>query len=150
MDDTLVTMLGQVLAPLGEERQAQLLALIRKEIAERPLIQYCWDGVMEADANGDGGAWEVGKPSPIANSKTATVFALLHWEDRNAVIAYSVDQEDAADGSGKFFSYYREVIFNPKHIRGPISPEALFIDLMAFLAEPPDDPPGAQHNGAAS
>jgi hypothetical protein len=48
--------------------------------------------------------------------------------------------------------FYRELIFNPKHLSGPLKPQALFNEFVAFMTsdepEPSDEP--EQLNGGAT
>lgn len=130
MDDQILTLLEPILLPLGQGKAAAILELVAEEIKTRGLVQHCWDGVTVPDPSDPDRpwAWDIGQRNPIND---AVVFAMFHWEERNFVIAWAFEEGEIA--GKKTISYFRHVINDPKHVTGPISPEALYIDMISSL-----------------
>jgi hypothetical protein len=139
----ILTALGMILAPLDEEQRDAILAGVKREIEERAIVSSCWDGTSQATDTVEASyVWNLTQPSPMNPSHI--VFAMLHWEEINAVVIYTVGEKEVE--GGKVFEFAREIVFNPKHIAGPLSHEALFKDLMEFLV---DDEEQTATNGSA-
>ena len=144
MGSAMIEMLAQVLSPFPEGQRATMIKWIEHEMEAYPLI----DCVTSTDDV----TWTLGEKSPSNNS--AAVFAMLYNEALRGVIIYSVNVtpvEGGANGQAQF-EYFREVCFNPKHMHGPISGNALYMELRTFVAVDFEDPenPGPPLNGAGA
>lgn len=128
----MIEMLGHVLAPFPEDKRAAMLSWVENEIRTRPLI----DNLTSVE----GVNWALGDPSP-GNGGGALVFAMLYHEPIRGVVIYSVTMTPQDDGQTAF-EYFREVCFNPRHMHGPISGDALFLDFQEFVSV--DLPPGGE------
>jgi hypothetical protein len=147
MGSAMIEMLGHVLAPFPEDRKSAMIAWVEHEIETRPLIDCL--------TSADGVTWTLGEKSP--SNEAATVFAMLYHEAIRAVIIYAVNITPVAGSTNgeASFEYFREVCFNPRHVHGPISGEALYLDLREFVAVDIPNPDGAGTdapgpNGAAA
>lgn len=145
MASAMIEMLGHVLAPFPDEQRNAMISWVENEIATRPLL--------DCVTSQDGVTWTLGQKSP--SNESATVFAMLFNEPMRAVVIYSVNItpiQDAQNGEASF-EYFREVCFNPKHTHGPISGEALYLDLREFVAvdlPDPENPQPTPQNGAGA
>lgn len=154
MDDQqpILEALRQVLEPLPADLRDPMLELAGRELSERPLVGYCWDGQDRGDVDDAGNvtrpwAYEIAKPSPQFPQRI--VFAMFHWEEVNAVAAFTVEMQEV-EGGKMAVHYFREIIFAPKIISGPLSPKALANEFAAFMGDPGDDPePAPRVNGRA-
>lgn len=157
MDHPILDALAAVLAPVPEEYRQEILALAKREIEERPLVEYCWDGLDRGEVDAHGAltrpwAYQIGQPSPVHPSHT--VFCMFLVEEPgspHSVHAFTFETMEVSGQQG--VQFYREVIFEPKHVTGPLTPKALYSEFMAFLEEPEEGPaagrePAAQ-NGSA-
>jgi hypothetical protein len=133
-------MLGHVLSPFPEDRRNAMISWVEREMETRPLIDN-----LTSD---DGVNWVLGEPSP--GNPGAVIFAMLYHEPIRGVVIYSVSMTPA-DGGQTAFEYFRETCFNPRHVHGPISGDALFLDLHEFVAvdmTPEDKGRGLNGDGA--
>jgi hypothetical protein len=138
-----IAILAEVLAPLGNDKRNQIIEWVQNEIKQRPLVSYCYDGIAQHE-DGAAAVWELTKESPI--SAGFTIFAMFHWETQRAVAVYCFRASPAQGGT--VIEFFRELVFDPKHVSGPVSPDALFEEWTAFMS--PEDPgEGARINGAA-
>jgi hypothetical protein len=131
-------MLGKVLAPFEDKQRDEMIGWVEREMESYPLI----DNLTSAD----GVNWQLGQPSP-GSGVDATVWAMLYNEQIRGVVIYTVSI-NPAEGDRFTFEYFREVCFNPKHMHGPISAEALYIDLALFVQ--PEREPEPKLNGAGA
>ena len=146
MDDPILEALAMVLEPLPAEYRETMLQLAKREIDDSPLIGYCWDGVDEGDVNENGEvvrpwAYEVAKPSPRFPSRT--VFCMFHDEASRCVAAFTFEAIEVDGKQG--VQFYRELVFEPKIVSGPLKPKALLNEFVLYLGRdedgPPDPPP---------
>jgi hypothetical protein len=130
--------LREILEPLGRERVNVLVAWARDEMRQHPIVQYCWDGRTSSKTAEDGTVyqpgWELGEESPIAPGHT--IFAMFYWEGERLVVAYTFQWEKLEAGTA--VQFYREMIFQPVHVNGPATRDALFHDLAAFIGPEPE------------
>lgn len=142
MNDPIVEVLRKILTPLGEERCNALLALALGEFQRRQIVSYFDTGLR---SDGSTLFWKLGEPSPL--DEDTTVFAIFHVQHEGGksemvVFAYAVTKDEESGEEG--YTYFQEVIPDPKNIQGPISGEALFLELCDFLGVPeakdPDEP----------
>lgn len=118
-------LLTQLLTPvMGDEKAGQILEWMRREVRTRPLVSYCWDGLVDK-------AWQLGEDSPISEGRT--VFAMMHWEDQRCVAAFCFKPIEVNGRNA--VQFFRELIMKPAHITGPVSHEALFSELRQLLVE---------------
>jgi hypothetical protein len=155
VDDPILEALAMVLEPLPAEYRDTMLQLARREIDDSPLIGYCWDGVDEGEVSDTGEvlrpwAYEVAKPSPRFPSRT--VFCMFHDEGARCVAAFTFEAVEVDGKQG--VQFYRELVFEPKIVSGPLKPKALLNEFLLYLGRPEDDDPRAgtpapARNGAA-
>jgi hypothetical protein len=132
MASAMIELLNHVLAPFPEQQRTAMISWVEHEMATRPLLDWVTDT--------KGRTWTLGQKSPSNDS--ATVFAMLFHESMRAVVVYGVNitpVQGSTNGEAAF-EYFREVVFNPEHLHGPISGEALYLDLREFVAVDLDDP----------
>lgn len=146
MANALTDMLEKILVPLGDKSKL-VLGWFERELQTRMVITHCDDG--SADEKGEPLAWKLGGKSVL--DSTCTIFAMFLDEERGDVLAYSFKAVEVATTGGEkvgAIQFFKEHIVAPKHIHGPISHEALFVDLEALFVE--EEAPQAQRNGAAA
>jgi hypothetical protein len=132
--NVLLEMLHEVLEPLGE-RRPELMALIAHEMKTMPVVQFCCDKavVVSPDLVRTCNTWKLGEPSPTDES--TIVFAMLHDLDQRAVIVYTFQATESGEEYAYTTQFFREVIFDPALIQGPIHHDALFAQLRTHLLE---------------
>lgn len=159
MDDPILEALAMVLDPLPAEYRETMLALAKREIDDSPLIGYCWDGVDTGDVkrNDDGTeeilrpwAYEIAKPSPRFPSRI--VFCMFHDESARCVAAFTFEPYEV-DGK-QAVQFFRELVFEPKIVSGPLKPKALYNEFLMYLGREEDEThaapaPAPARNGAA-
>jgi hypothetical protein len=132
-----------VLEPLGEEKRNQVVTWLAHEAEVRPIVQYCAD---------DRYSWELGQPDPLApENDPRTVFGMLEVE--GYVVIFSFAEYEAPGGTA--IQFFRDICFEPKQVCGPLTHNALFGELQAYLTGMDNDTPevrrqtlGAATNGA--
>jgi len=124
VDSVLVQMMTEILKPLPEAERAKLLGWIGHEVENRPVVAFCNDE--------EGQVWKLGCPSPL--DQTTTVIALLPDYDRKVVGVYAMKSGKTSEGA-ELVQFFREVIWRPKHMQGPISHRAMFVDLRDWLLD---------------
>lgn len=134
MDSSLLATLQPVLEALGDEKKTQVMTWLAREMQTRMLVEIA--------VNATGDTWKLAQPNPTNGN--AIVFGLLHWESQRAVTILSFARVKLGEKEG--VQFYKEVMFNPSHIGGPISHDALFDDLAGYMTV--DDDPAA--HGAAN
>lgn len=139
MASAMIELLEKVLTPFEEDKRAEMVSWVEKEMERYPLIDNL--------TNTDGVNWQLGQESP-GSGCGAIVWAMLYNEPMRAIIIYTVAMTPQGDGQVAF-EYFREVCFNPKHNHGPISGSALYIDLAMFV-QPERDEPATATNGAGA
>ena len=131
--DPILLMLAGVLEPLGDEKREQILDWVAHEIHTRPIVSYCAD----ADYS-----WDLGGPDPVApEERPRTIFAMLEVE--GTVVVFSFEEIKLPTG-GTAIQFYRDVVYEPKRIAGPLDHEALFRELRAYLTGVDPDAPQQQ------
>lgn len=136
--EPVIEVLSQVLSPLPDDKRQQLVAWFAREAALRPIVQYCCD---------ERNSWQLGGPDPMApDEEPRTVFAMVEVEDH--VVVYWFQEMDV---SGQVaIQFGRNVVYRPTFVCGPLSHDALFREVQAYLTghDPDDDEPDAHTNGA--
>lgn len=153
---SLLDILGELLAPLGSERRNKIVAWVEQEIKTHAICQYVYEEgppIIKDESGHDTGGpqvWRIGQPSPL--DSTETVFAMFFWDAAKTVAAYTFQNVDVDGKPATFF--YRSLILKPVHVHGPVHHDALMPELALFLADDETDPEpeaAAQHaqaNGA--
>jgi hypothetical protein len=82
--------------------------------------------------------WRIGDQSPADAS--CKIFAMSFHEGIRAVIAWSVrDSSTTDEGAPIAMEYFREVVFNPHIIHGPVTGKALYLDMCNAMYDEDDD-----------
>jgi hypothetical protein len=140
----------QVLDPVYDEVATGEVDAQNKPIMKRT-PKYGADGHVVTVPREQCNVWHFGQPNPTR--PTATIFAMVLHEGIPAVIVYSFEKVQDEKGSEGTL-YYRDMVFEPKTVHGPIDPTALHLDLLKSLddgeePDPGDEPEHTQTNGAA-
>jgi hypothetical protein len=129
----LLEMLNEVLEPLGEHR-APIMALVAHEMKTKAVVSFCCDKpVVNPDGTRSCNTWKLGEPSPTDDS--TVVFAMLHDFDQRSVVAYTFQAIEGDEEYRYKTQFFREVIFEPSLVQGPIHHDALFAELREHLLE---------------
>lgn len=138
--DNIVQMLRTILDPLPELEKEMIARWAQREAVSAALItvatQRVWVNAYEKDgkmvpAGYHTLTWEAGGASPSNGS--ATIFAMLQADDEH-VHVYSAAVTKTAGSEDVSVQYYREVLFRPATVFGPITGEALFEEFANYFA----------------
>lgn len=122
---SILEVLGELLAPLGERRKKRIVGWVEREIQRRPIVQY----VEESDDV----IWRIGDKSPLNGDET--IFAMF-VDDANVISAYSFQEIEVEGQPGTTARYfYRSLIFKPVHVHGPIHHNALVGEFEQFIGD---------------
>jgi hypothetical protein len=138
--ENIVTMLKTILDPLPEHEKEMIARWAQREAVSSALItvatQRTWVNAYEKDgklhpAGYHTLTWEAGAPSP--HNANATIFAMLQADDEHVHI-YSAAMTKVAGSEDVSVQYFREVLFHPDTVFGPMTGEALFEEFCNYFA----------------